>query len=200
MQAVSYRIAYLCIEIRKCCINSLECITPYIASAQTYDQLAGMLCYMACHHDHVSYYGPQTAPPYPMLCLCPPPAYGFLPYHAQYVVCHYGKLHHQFVGVKFSGRQTLQIHVCFYFAMELFAFPMRMVMADDLFICHPGVCPPGIGLGLRREKELPVFIDGTFYDLIACADYCMVCCPILRCPGNIAPVASDINRFSFAWA
>ena len=33
---------------RKCSINPLERITPCVASAQSYDQLAGMLCHVAC--------------------------------------------------------------------------------------------------------------------------------------------------------
>lgn len=146
--------AYLGIEISKCCINLTKCKTPCVASPEPYDQLAGMLCYMACHHNHISNHGTQTAAPYLMPCLRPAAAYGLLAYHAQYVVGDYGKLHHQLVGIELAGRQPFQIHVCFYFAVELFAFPMRMVQPDDIMVVHSQVCPPGIGFDVIWKQEL----------------------------------------------
>lgn len=87
-----------------------------------------------------------------------------------YVVCHYGKLHHQFVGVKFSGRQTLQIHVCFYFAMELSAFPMRMVQAYNIMVVQSQVCPPGVDFNVVGKQELAVLVNRPADDFIPCAD------------------------------
>lgn len=145
MQEVFCMKAYLCIEIRKCSIYSLECIAPHVAPAQPYDQLAGMLCHMARHHDHVPDHGAQPTAPYLVSGFCPPAAYGLLPYHAQDIVCNYSKLQHQLICVKFTGRQTFQVHVCFYFTVELLAFSMCMVQADDLMVVHPQVGPPGVG-------------------------------------------------------
>ena len=82
---VPYGMAYLCIEIRKCSIHLTKCKTPCVASTKPYDQLAGMLCYMACHHDHISNHGTQTAAPYLMLCLRPAAVYRLLVYHAEYI-------------------------------------------------------------------------------------------------------------------
>lgn len=86
--------AYLCIEIRKCSIYSLECIAPHVAPTQPYDQLAGMLCHMARQHDHVPDHGAQPAAPCLVSGFRPPPpaAYGLLPCHAQDIVCNYSKL------------------------------------------------------------------------------------------------------------
>ena len=145
MQEVFCMKAYLCIEIRKCSIYSLECIAPHVAPAQPYDQLAGMLCHMARHHDHVPDHGAQPTAPYLVSGFRPPAAYGLLPYHAQDIVCNYSKLQHQLICVKFTGRQTFQVHVCFYFTVELLAFSMCMVQADDLMVVHPQVGPPGVG-------------------------------------------------------
>lgn len=119
-----------------------------------YNQLAGMLCHVACHHDHVPNHCQQTAAPYLMLRPRSLEAYGFLAYHAQYVVRDYGKLQYQLVGVKFAGRKPFRIHSCLYPAVELFIFPMRMVQAYDIMAVQPKVRPPGIGLDVIGEQKL----------------------------------------------
>ena len=161
---------YLCIEICKCSTYLTKCKSPCVTSPKPYDQLAGMLCYMACHHDHISDHGTQTAAPYLMLCLCPTAAYRLLAYHAEYVVGDYGKFQHQLVGVEFIGRQPFQIHVYFDFAVELFTFSMCMVQANDVMTVHSQVCPPGVGFDVIHKQELVVLVDCSVNDLISCTD------------------------------
>lgn len=181
---------YLCVEIRKCSINPLKCITPCIASSQSYNQLAGMLCHVACHHDHVPNHCPQTAPPYLMLCFRSPAAYGFLACHAQYVVRDYGKLQYQLVGVKFAGRKPFQIHIRLYLAVELFTFPMCMVQAYDFMVVQPKVRPPGIGLDVIGEQKLAVLVNRSVDDLIAGADGDGFLLAVFCFVGDALPVAS----------
>ena len=99
-----------------------------------------------------------------------PAAYGFLAYHAQYVVRDYGKLQYQLVGVKFAGRKPFQIHIRLYLAVELFTFPMCMVQAYDFMVVQPKVRPPGIGLDVIGEQKLAVLVNRSVDDLIAGAD------------------------------
>ncbi len=44
---------YLQSKICESCVYLRKSMPPYIASAKTYQQLTGMLCNVACHHDHV---------------------------------------------------------------------------------------------------------------------------------------------------
>ncbi len=105
-----------------------------------------------------------------MLCLRPSASYRLPAYHAEYVVGDYGKFQRQLVGIEFAGRQPFQIHVCFYFAVELLAFPMCMVQPDDIMFIHSQVCPPGIGFDVTWKQELAILVDCTVNDLISCTD------------------------------
>lgn len=110
-----------------------------------------MARYMACHHNHFSDNRTQPAASYLMPWGSSPTANGFLPDHPENVICQYCKLQHQLIGFKFAGWQPFQIHICFYFTVELLTLPVGMVKVNDLRVCHPKVCPPGIYLDVIRE-------------------------------------------------
>lgn len=139
---------------------------PYITSAKTYQQLTGMLCNVACHHDHVSDYCAQPPASDFMFCLGSLPADAFLSDHSQDVIGQDCQFQYQFVGLKFAGWQPLHIHIRLDLAVELFTFAVGMIQAYDFAVRHPKVCPPGIDLCVAFQKELPIFINGTVYDLI----------------------------------
>ncbi len=94
------------------------------------------------------------------------PADAFLPNHPQDVIGQDCQFQYQLVGLKFARWQPLHIHVSLDLTVELFTFAVCMIETNDFAIRHPKVCPPGIGLDVAFQKELPIFINGTVYDLI----------------------------------
>ena len=124
-------------------------------------------------------------------------AYRFLTNHAQETIGDYCEFQNQFIGLKFARWKTFYIHVCFYFTVELLAFPMGMVILDDFFICHSGVCPPCIDFNIGWKKELTIFINCPLYYLIPCSD-CDSFFLSIRCVvADWFPVTSGIYCFSF---
>ena len=96
-------------EICESCIYLRKSMPPYITSAKTYQQLTGMLCNVACHHDHVSDYRAQPPASDFMFCLGSLPADAFLSDHSQDVIGQDCQFQYQFVGLKFAGWQPLHI-------------------------------------------------------------------------------------------
>ena len=146
------------LEICESCIYLRKSMPPYITSAKTYQQLTGMFCNMACHHDHVSDYRAQ--PPASDFMFCPGslPANAFLPDHSQDVIGQDCQFQYQFVGFKFAEWQPPHIHISLDLTVELFTFAVGMKEADDFTIRHPKACPKGIDLCVVFQKELPIFI------------------------------------------
>lgn len=58
----------------------------------------------------------------------------------------------------------------FYFAVELFAFPMCMVQPYNIMVVQPQVGPPGIGPNVMGEQELTVLVNRVVYNLMSHAD------------------------------
>ena len=137
---------YLQLEVCESCIYLRKSMPPYITSPKTYQQLAGMLCNVACHHDHVSDYRAQPPASDFMFCLGPLPADAFLSDHSQDIIGQDCQFQYQFVGLKFAGWQPLHIHISLDLAVELFTFAVGMIEAYDFAIRHPKVCPKGIDL------------------------------------------------------
>lgn len=125
-----------------------------------------MPCYVVCHHDHVTDHCSQSSASDLMLSGCPSPAATFLSDHPQDVIGQNCKFQHQLIGLKLAERQSFQIHVDFDLAVELLAFTREMVGPDDFYVAYPQVCPPGISFYVAFQKQLPIFINGTVYDLI----------------------------------
>ncbi len=131
-----------------------------------------------------------------MFCGDSSPADGFLPEHPENVICQHCKFQYQSIGFKFAVWQPFQIHICFYFTMELLAFSLGMVKSNDLRVCQPKVCPLGIYLNVIWEQELSLFINGSVYDFITCADGNVFFFPGLCFVGYRFPVTPDIDGFS----
>ena len=119
-------------EINERAIYTLEGMSPYIASSKSYYSLAGVACYMGCHHDQVFYDCPQPSALYWTLHGRILGAEGFPAYHPEYIVGHHAEFHDELVGVKLAGREPFHIHVILEFRVVLFAFAMGMVELNDL--------------------------------------------------------------------
>lgn len=183
-------------KILKSIINMLEYITPNITFPKAYNQITCMFRYVACHINQVVDNCPVPAPFHRPFQSGISPAKGFLAYHTQYVIRQDGQFQNQFICLKFSGWQTLKVHVCFQLAVELFAFPMGMVMPDDIPVTKTGVCPPHIDFNVWNKEELPVFINRALSDLISHADCGMFFCAVFCLVCDLLPVAPDIDIFA----
>ena len=95
---------------------------------------------------------------------------------------------------KFTGQQPFQIHICLYFAVELFAFSVHIVQVYDIMVIHPQVFPPYIGFDVIEKQELAIPISRAVHDLIPRAYskvFPLIC---LYTIDNQFPVASKYRR------
>lgn len=105
----------------------------------------------------------------------------------------------QFIGLELAEWEPLKIHVRLQLASqcsllwELFALPVGMVMSNDFPVREICIGSPHIGLNVRDEKKLPLFVNGVFNDLITHTDRGMFRGPVLRLVCDFLPVASDID-------
>jgi hypothetical protein len=75
-----------------------------------------------------------------------------------------------------------------------------MVLGSFFYIVRqPCVCPPGVYLQIRRKQKLTIPINRAFCDLIIGSDGRLLDGSVFGLPGDIPPVASDIDHLSFSW-
>ena len=99
---------------------------PYVAATHAHDDLASVFRNVAGTEDQILDDCAQTAPLHlPLLRRMV--FQGFLTNHTQEIIGEDCQFQHQTVRGKFSGRQTLYIHIGLYFAVVLLAFTMRMI-------------------------------------------------------------------------
>jgi len=67
-----------------------------------------------------------------------------------------------------------------------------MVQYDDLPVRIAQVCPPGLNFYFRNEVELPIFVNGTFRNLVSVAKYEI---PVEAFAGRGLPIAAMYTVF-----
>lgn len=89
----------------------------------------------------------------------------FLPYDSKDIICDPCQLQHQFVALKFSRRESFNIHVRPDFTVILLTFSVDMVKISDCFVWQGSVCPVCAQFYIGYDKILPISVNGSFRDL-----------------------------------
>jgi hypothetical protein len=85
-----------------------------------------------------------------------------LPHKAERIIGYHCRRKYYFVHSHFRGRQPLNAHVAFQFAVKLLHRAVIMVEFYDCFRAGFQICPPGFHFNLRYEQLLPFLVYPAF--------------------------------------